>query len=66
MSPIITAKSMGPAKSPMVLERPRPSSAKVEAHWLIACSQEPAQNSLESRVNVLEEALEMILTGVVA
>lgn len=32
----------GPARSPTVLETPRPLSAKAEAHWLMACSQAPA------------------------
>ena len=37
------ANDMGPARSPMVLEMPRPFSAKVDAHWLTACSLAPAQ-----------------------
>ena len=34
---------MGPARSPTVFETPRPFSAKVEAHWLTACSLAPEQ-----------------------
>ena len=41
--PMRMAKDIGPARSPNVLEMPRPFSAKVEAHWLTACSLAPAQ-----------------------
>ena len=34
---------MGPARSSTVLDTLRPASAKVEAHWLTACSLAPAQ-----------------------
>ena len=42
--PIMTAKVMGPARSPMALEIPRPFSIKADAHWLTACSLAPAQS----------------------
>ena len=41
---------MGPARSPAVLEICRPCSAKVEAHWLTACSLAPAQIIMISRI----------------
>ena len=34
----------GPARSPIALLSPRADSAKALAHWLIACSELPAQN----------------------
>ena len=37
------AKSIGPSRSPMVLDTPKPRSAKAEDHWLTACSDAPAQ-----------------------
>ena len=37
------ANDIGPARSPTVLLTFRPSSAKVDAHWLTACSLAPAQ-----------------------
>ena len=43
-TPMSTEKSMGPARSPTVFETPRPFSAKVEAHWLTACSLAPEQS----------------------
>ena len=41
-TPIRIEKSMGPARSPTVFVSPSAFSAKVEAHWLTACSLEPA------------------------
>ena len=38
------AKKSGPVRSPTVLLTPSPRSAKAEAHWLTACSHEPAQS----------------------
>ena len=43
-TPIRIEKSMGPARSPTVFVSPSAFSAKVEAHWLTACSLEPAQS----------------------
>jgi len=45
-----TAKSIGPARSPKVLLIFKPFSAKAEAHWLMPCSQLPAQNI--SKMNI--------------
>ena len=44
------AKDMGPARSPTVLLTPRPLSAKVEAHWLTACSLAPALSIIRKRI----------------
>ena len=41
--PIRIANNIGPARSPIVLLTCSPFSAKVEAHWLTACSHAPAQ-----------------------
>ena len=42
--PISSANAIGPARSPAVLPMPSAFSAKVEAHWLTACSLAPAQS----------------------
>ena len=42
-APMHRAKVQGPARSPTVLETFRADSAKAEAHWLMACSEAPAQ-----------------------
>ena len=42
-NPIHTAKRQGPSRSPIVLETPKPSSAKADAHCATASSQLPAQ-----------------------
>ena len=48
------ANAIGPARSPAVLEMPSPFSAKVDAHWLTACSLAPAQIIMISRIqNIL-------------
>ena len=45
-----TAKDMGPARSPTVLLTPRPFSAKVDAHWLTACSLAPAHSIISINI----------------
>ena len=40
---------MGPARSPIVLLIPKLFSARVEAHWLTACSLAPAQSIINIR-----------------
>ena len=45
-----TANAIGPARSPTVLLTPRPCSAKVEAHWLTACSLAPALIIMRKRI----------------
>lgn len=45
-----TANKQGPAKSPTVLETPRPLSAKAEAHWLMESSQAPAANIRAAKI----------------
>ena len=37
----------GPARSPTVFDTLSPDSAKAEAHWLIACSDAPAQTIIK-------------------
>ena len=44
LSPMNMANAAGPARSPMVLETPRPDSANVLAHWLMPCSEAPAHS----------------------
>ena len=43
-------KKQGPARSPIVLLTCRPLSAKAEAHWLMACSDAPAQTISKARI----------------
>ena len=38
----------GPAKSPIVLETLSPDSANADAHWLMACSEAPAQTNMNA------------------
>ena len=48
-SPMRRANMQGPARSPTVLETPRPASAKADAHWLMACSPAPEQIIMTTR-----------------
>ena len=43
------ANAIGPARSPMVLLIPKLFSARVDAHWLTACSLAPAQSIISIR-----------------
>ena len=44
------ANAIGPARSPTVLLTPRPFSAKIDAHWLTACSLAPAHSIMSIRI----------------
>ena len=46
--PIIMAKQQGPSRSPSVLETPSEDSANADAHWLIPCSDAPAQSIIRN------------------
>ena len=46
---------MGPVRSPSALLTPSPFSAKVEAHWLTACSLAPAQTIISMMTQNMPE-----------
>lgn len=48
--PINSANESGPARSPTVLEIPKPSFAKVDTHCEIACSLAPEQTIIMNRI----------------
>ena len=49
-SPISAANMQGPSRSPMALVTPRPCSANRLVHWLMACSEAPAQTISAMRI----------------
>ena len=55
LRPISRENTVGPVRSPSALLTPSPFSAKVEAHWLTACSLAPAQTIISMMTQNMPE-----------